>query len=349
MSYMATANSDQNSVNPYGPGAGQCFDCHNTLSANLTPWGYSTTYGAEYPIKGYLDMDRFGGTGNPITGRSRIYAFKSSKAVAKGGHFKASAQLVYSASRRINGLCTPCHDPHGISPTLGNSQRYAVPMLKGTWMTSPYKEDAPPPDPYGATASGYGWGTLYRVWPDILDNNGNPYGTVPVVNYSIDRTVFGTVTRIPETEDKFAGLCLRCHQKSKLTDGTPNNKPWKSIDRIHESVKGWGSTTTVTEHSYTCSKCHAPHVSGLPRMMVTNCLDVKHRGGRVTGGVAWSADNAAGYNANGNGNQHRGFPIGNVYGGSSANHDYAVSCHGSAAGNSAAWPDNGFWNSVTPW
>jgi hypothetical protein len=348
MSYMATANSDLGSVNPYGPGAGQCFDCHNTPTAGITPWGYSSTFGAEYPIKGYLDMERFGGTGSPVTGRSGIYAFKASKAAAKGGHFKASVQLTYTASRRINGLCSPCHDPHGVSPTLGSSQRYAVPLLKGTWMTSPYKEDAPPPDPYGGTASGYGWGKIYQYWPDKKDNNGQPYGTVPVVNYNIDRTTFGATTRIPETEDKFAGLCLRCHQKQKLTDGTPNNQAWKSVDRIHESVKGWGDTSKVTEHSYTCSKCHAPHVSGLPRLMITNCLDVKHRGGRVAGGTAWSATNAYG-NAHGLGNQHRGFPIGNVYGGSSANHDYDQSCHAAATGNAAAWPGNGFWNSVTPW
>ena len=29
-------------------------------------------------------------------------------------------------------------------------------------------------------------------------------------------------------------------------------------------------------HRFSCSKCHNPHASRLPRLMITNCLDVSH-------------------------------------------------------------------------
>jgi len=46
------ASSNNSGVNPYGAGAGQCFDCHNTANAGSavpsgkTPWGYNSTFGA---------------------------------------------------------------------------------------------------------------------------------------------------------------------------------------------------------------------------------------------------------------------------------------------------------------
>ena len=43
----------------------------------------------------------------------------------------------------------------------------------------------------------------------------------------------------------------------------------------------WGvsvdaGTTDVGYHAFTCSKCHNPHASRLPKLMITNCLDVRH-------------------------------------------------------------------------
>ena len=29
-------------------------------------------------------------------------------------------------------------------------------------------------------------------------------------------------------------------------------------------------------HTFTCSKCHNPHASRLPKLMITNCLDIRH-------------------------------------------------------------------------
>jgi len=38
------------------------------------------------------------------------------------------------------------------------------------------------------------------------------------------------------------------------------------------------SGTDGNYHQFTCSKCHNPHASRLPRLLITNCLDTKHNG-----------------------------------------------------------------------
>jgi hypothetical protein len=65
-----------------------------------------------------------------------------------------------------------------------------------------------------------------------------------------------------------------------------------------------------------------PHVSNLPRLMQTNCIDVQHRG-RVT------ANGAAGGGGRGS------FPKGGGHAGEN--------CH-----PAGAWPNN-YWNTKTPW
>ena len=36
-----------------------------------------------------------------------------------------------------------------------------------------------------------------------------------------------------------------------------------------------GSPGSTRAHSFTCSKCHSPHASDLPALLITNCLDLK--------------------------------------------------------------------------
>jgi predicted CxxxxCH...CXXCH cytochrome family protein len=312
MSYMASANTSSGAVNPYNAGAGQCFDCHLTQNSGVTPWGYQSTFGATEPIKGYFDSAMFGPTNS---GAMEHYQFKQSRP-AIGGHLKATIFLnrTTSAQNRINGLCTPCHDPHGVTPALGSKQGYAVPLLKGTWMTSPYREDLPQVD--GGSPPG-----------------GNPWAPTQPTIYT-DTNTFND-QRINEDETSFAGLCLGCHTKNNLTDGS--NHTWKSRDRVHESVKGWKSANGTIQHSYTCSKCHTPHASGLKRLMVTNCLNYNHRG-RIPSGGGPGANGDGVYADWGPGNPggaSGSFPKGFLQSG--------VNCH-----PGAAWPDNS-WNAVTPW
>ncbi|MDA8169031.1 MAG: hypothetical protein M0Z59_04940, partial [Nitrospiraceae bacterium] len=291
--------------------------------------------------------------------------YKASKGTAKEGHFGITTAMTTTVTGSINGLCTPCHDPHGVSPSLGANQAYGVPLLKGTWLTSPYKEDAAP-------------------LATNLQVGGSPQGPskwagASTPGYHIDQNTFETLPatapytwnfasqkRITETPDQFAGLCLKCHPKSSLDPGT--NSTWKGVDRIHNVVKGWGTfgaNANNAVHSYVCSKCHAPHDSALPRLLVTNCLDSNHRGQKASGGTAGTRQ-MSGSNGRGNGR----FPAGGGgYGqqpyfypyngggsfffgipGSSQNSypPYRV-CHDNANTTGETWPAIEHWNSKTPW
>jgi predicted CxxxxCH...CXXCH cytochrome family protein len=447
--YKASANTS--GVNPYGAGAGQCFDCHNTATTGgsvlqgKTPWGYNSTFGASAPILGYKDTPRFMNPTQPSEVKASTARFSERAAMQTiaGGHLKASmpgsslanlARYAGSASsgstatalvdgsasdwttdkwknlyllmdsgsnsgqlRRItgnttttltidafnanivagdsykivpysstvNGLCSNCHDPHGVSQTISD-QAYAVPLLKGTWMTSPYKEDSPPKLPEGNHISNgpngkpRSWGRwIENYWPSNV-----PSPQEASTKHTIDMNTFGGATRIRENDQTFAGLCLNCHGKSTLTDGVIRNfssAGFRTSDRVHESVKGWGANS---EHSFSCSKCHQAHNSGLPRLLKTDCLNYKRRGGFPSGGEPWSTDKQAKLskgtawfaNNASYGNHHNGYPIGSMYGGRGGTKEATTACHVSRYkpvyeydNPPSKWPDENRWNNVTTW
>ena len=262
---------------------------------------------------GYQDTPHFGAGSKGSVAR---YDYRDSRKTIVSSHLKAQTFLNYSAQGTINGLCTPCHDPHGVSKTLGANQEYAVPLLKGTWMTSPYQEDKPESRPSGSTG-------IYAQPPWRTDRN----------TFS---NMYDNSKRIRESADKFAGLCLQCHRQEKLTDGVNKNTPFKSLDRVHESVQGWGAND---EHSYPCSKCHQPHSSGLPRLLQTDCLNVNHRGNVASGGYP----NQSGWRAG----RVYGFPMGTYA------YNYGFRCHTDTYNkDDKYWPPNAAgarWNNVSPW
>lgn len=344
-SYTPAAGGTPSSHNEYNPGAALCFDCHMNESGNAAalPWGYKEQFGATQPILGYYDTPFFGYGTFPSQQR---YSYKSGT-VIQGGHFGASSGLTTGTMGTINGLCTPCHDPHGVSPSLIPNKQYAVPLLKDTWMTSPYKEDVAPASNAQESFLAVNAGTVYHIDQNTFASNINTI-----------------VTGVDETDIQFAGLCLKCHPKDNLTDGTPGGS-WKSVDRIHESVKGWGNNP---KHNYTCSKCHTPHNSRLPRLMVTNCLNTDHKGrvkknpspvlsgtgsDRALGFVeSWDPYNMDGgsgtghFPGTGSGNgTDNGYWI--SYGGNyvTGSYTYTVSCHEGETGDTY----DQSWNTKTQW
>ncbi len=311
--YSAGRVADKNLRNP---GASLCLDCHMNQNAVTTPWGYNSTYGAGQQILGYWDSPFMSYSG---AGAKKRYSYKGENLI-KGGHFGASTPLSTNAMAGIGGLCTPCHDPHGVSPTIGSNQQYAVPLLKGTYLTSPYREDVAPVNNWGQT-------------------------TFNEITYHIDQNTFGSriddaVSGIVENDSQFAGLCLQCHGKSSLTNGS--NHSWKSKDRIHETVKGWKTANGTIKHNYSCSKCHSVHTSSvLPRLMVTNCMDARHKG-RVGLNLAPVVSSS--------GSGDVGAGSGRIPGsytsyGDTSPGTYQPTCH---ENNTGSGTDQS-WNSVTPW
>jgi hypothetical protein len=68
----------------------------------------------------------------------------------------------------------------------------------------------------------------------------------------------------------------------------PRNTGWYggtpgSITKGADYATWYGGTTPVTNaHRFSCSKCHSPHATGLPGLLITNCMD--------KGLATWSAN-----------------------------------------------------------
>ena len=120
----------------------------------------------------------------------------------------------------------------------------------------------------------------------------------------------------------------------------------------------WGATVDATTedvgyHLFSCSKCHNPHASRLPKLMITNCLDVQHNtwdGPDGSTGRPGVVDNQSKYTASALLNVDRNSD------GSAKEAAYfasAQNCHRYTrpeTGTKTYTPSNpGGWNKVTPW
>ncbi|MBW2503563.1 MAG: hypothetical protein JRE16_03230 [Deltaproteobacteria bacterium] len=109
----------------------------------------------------------------------------------------------------------------------------------------------------------------------------------------------------------------------------------------------WSFTVTTSQvltdfHSFSCSKCHTPHASRLPRLMITNCLDVQRNtwDDAYIGDASWGSWPALTPSSGNEGYREL------AYAKSAQNcHRYFPAQTGSGTGS---YTGNG-WNSVTPW
>jgi hypothetical protein len=105
-------------------------------------------------------------------------------------------------------------------------------------------------------------------------------------------------------------------------------------------------TTDLQYHQFSCSKCHNPHASRLPRLMITNCLDTSHN--------SWDQNAGAGGPSIGNSNNN-GVTLSSGTAPDSWNRTWsnvtsAQNCHRVAGSDDASPAGFGTgWNNVTPW
>jgi predicted CxxxxCH...CXXCH cytochrome family protein len=113
------------------------------------------------------------------------------------------------------------------------------------------------------------------------------------------------------------------------------------------SVYNWGAAVDATTtdsmfHAFSCSKCHNPHASRLPKLMITNCLDIKKN--------VWDNDKAVQnqWTAHQSGSRYD-------YGKPTAYYASAQNCHRyddqfvPGTNGSGQAEMSGGWNKVTPW
>ncbi|MBI4651667.1 hypothetical protein HY745_10360, partial [Candidatus Desantisbacteria bacterium] len=240
-----------------------CWNCHlNAQNAPDKASAYLKDPGNNI-VRDYYGGYRWGENDGTGFKGDWLGAFTFKNGRFMSSHFFPSKthDLSNTWSRSTIG-CTDCHDPHGINPGLANA-KYMVPILKGTWLVSPFKEDRPPltsfdshmPETVQEGEEGYVNGKKPRSRPDLNFNNppdpGAGYadgtGGLGHEGFFIEENTLGaygtyakhdennniTINRIAEDDTKFAGLCLKCHTKTNL----------KSAWSGHGVVKGWGGAS----------------------------------------------------------------------------------------------------------
>ena len=161
-----------------------------------------------------------------------------------------------TGGRNTEVYCSTCHTVHGVKANEIDLQ-FRVPILRGTWLTSPYREDRAPgtshTTPYGDLSGLPNAGDVFGPLPrtdtdkDAADiEPGGGYSGVYTKGWDgwfIDQNTFGTnnyiTTVAPQVDStQFAGLCLTtdCHEQSVLI-----GLAWKG----HHTVAGWDSVGGV--------------------------------------------------------------------------------------------------------
>jgi len=137
----------------------------------------------------------------------------------------------------------------------------------------------------------------------------------------------------------------------KLASGNPA----KELEPYKNSWYDWSpayanKATALTQyHKFPCSKCHNPHASRLPKLMISNCLDTNHNtwqtttvntgyanqiDGNTSTAEPWSPESNRTFNA--------------------SNWATSQNCHrrgmsGQLGNGRAGDLDGQGWNKVTPW
>jgi predicted CXXCH cytochrome family protein len=130
-----------------------CWNCHAKDAADV--WDF---YGDHNRTGGARPVRQWGGeTATDNWERAGAFDFKDLGASTRYRSFHDVATMSPTAVDPVPGggpevVCGVCHDPHGIDVTATNYEYFLVPILRptpgkpnqGGWLSSPYREDAPP-------------------------------------------------------------------------------------------------------------------------------------------------------------------------------------------------------------
>ncbi|MCL5966299.1 MAG: cytochrome c3 family protein [Deltaproteobacteria bacterium] len=263
---------------------------------------YPTTGGPTQGTGTYGNRFRANTSGEVFSeGTPRLFAFTYTTTNVKGGFFidnNSGNPATGLTQSSVYGLCALCHgtDVDGMDFYTGKklwmgTNGHSNSTLGGTGSNASELFDARRIG-IGSTANNKYMemqdGVYRQYWGLMVGYGSNDQGVGAWWN------IFGS----PQPCNLSAANCPP--KNSGWYGGTPG-----STTRGSGYATWYGGTTPPKPaHQFACSKCHQPHASGLPALLVTNCLDI--------GLANWTGDSGrVGPNASGNywtrgpGNCHR--------------------------------------------
>jgi hypothetical protein len=243
--------------NPYeedgAPQAGQVFE--NILEYGAVPRGGQTTTNMQKRLGGFwIDQNNV----RPGTASTTVNGTTYYNPTATGGTGTGGAWTLSDSA----GLCVLCHTNNVNSMNQLVDEDPVTAGTQGLWFgTNGHANSA-----IGGTGTASGFAAnIFELRGGTAANNINP----------------------------------AMHFKGAVEPGDSNSTSYRnggnsvvnytpSINSVSENtlpyaVELWGAalsydntTTNNQYHKFSCSKCHNPHASRLPKLMITNCLDTKH-------------------------------------------------------------------------
>lgn len=174
-------------------------------------------------------------------------------------------------------------------------------------------------------------------------------GTASLSGRPLPVTVTATsyTTAVPNMAYQAQGsnTCTRGYGYRNFSGATTGGGYTPAVGTLYAHLAyDWGVTvddTTVDQmyHQFSCSKCHNPHASRLPKLLITNCLDVQHN--------TWDDDKSlqATYTATTLRDVDKN--AAGTAGYRSAYYASAQNCH--RYNNLRTVANKGGWNKVSPW
>lgn len=204
------------------------------------------------PLSGNTNISSFGGVPRGGKGTAHPLSWATNNALGGWQIEQNNANFADTSYASFGGLCQKCHSQSA---------------LETRWA------------PHGSVVSGFtgGGSNIFRV-SYRADSRVAGYGSWALAYMRHDNTtgangswVYGL--RNPETKTLPSGTATGITPRiSPTRPETGTNLDLSSSTMLGLNVDD--GTTDTGYHSFPCAKCHDPHASRLPKLMVTNCLDI---------------------------------------------------------------------------
>lgn len=305
-----TSTNNHGQLNPDTAAQIRCSYCHDVhelaLAPNDTaigkPYLRGTWIGNPYKEDGAPSNSAGGKPGDianysayDVTGKFGAVPRGGTTYTALGGYFidqnsgNPTANATMNSPDKFAGLCRLCHE--GTAGIAGDGiwQAAEINALNtfGTastdWVGNNNGHAAVVKGGSGLGAANIFTTTKRHQTPWAAYTNHGTSGGNPIMAY---RNARSYDSKAKVWGNSYYGQGLRG------TDGTAfqySPRVDTAIRKYNYQYYNWGATVVVEGagtlsdsgidanfHQFTCSKCHNPHASRLPRLLITNCLDTEH-------------------------------------------------------------------------
>jgi len=309
-----------------------CHDVHNTFAGSPSgpPYLRGTWMGSPYAEDGapqagdsWTTNNRFGAVPRGGTQASELGGYQidqnNGNPTTSGTPAHTTTVSTTWALSNSAGLCVMCHN-EGVD----NLNQYGT--ASADWVGTNGHSNA------AIGGTGANAVNIFRM--AIRNPSGAPLYTSSGSAKGNPRQAYGNAGQFNDTVPSgdnttdYRGYGLRSRDSSgyQMSPQVTNSEPYAYRNY------NWGASVDNTidtrYHKFSCSKCHNPHASRLPRLMITNCLDTRHNTWDDTLITPTTTTLAV---------ENRGVPLSNA--------TSAQNCHRVSITNNTG----SGWNLVTPW